>query len=100
MRLDINLASHPYEDVRRFLWFWGPPAAAVLVFSVLLAGSNLRNWMAAAPVRQKVEAERQAIARLEAERSRELGVLNRPEHRDLRLKAAFVNGLIARKAFS
>ncbi len=100
MRIEINLASQPYEDVRRFFLSWGPAAALVVVFSLVLAGYAVRNWNASGPARQKVVEEQQAVARLDQEKMREVAVLLRSEHRELRLKSAFVNGLIARKTFS
>ena len=36
MRLDINLASQPYEDARQFWMRWGNSVGAVAVITLVL----------------------------------------------------------------
>jgi hypothetical protein len=100
MRWNINLASQPYEDARRFALLWG---SGLLVFAVFTAGLLLiafRSWTDANEVRRHIASERAKLAQLEEQQERDLAILNRPENRDVREKSQFLNMLIRRKQFS
>src|SRR6478672_4270336 len=100
MRIEINLATHAYEDARRFVRQWAITVALVLlVTGVLSYGAlvRLKEW--------RVEQNR--INALQAQRDQgdpdiaeAQAFLNRPEKRDTRAKSPILNALLVRKAFS
>src|ERR1700751_1031671 len=100
MRLDINLASQPYEDARQFWIRWGTAVGAVgLLTLVLLAaditgGVNGRGDRAAIAEKPALITERHQL-RVNTER-----ILNLPQNRSTRDQSQFLNDLIERKAFS
>jgi type IV pilus assembly protein PilN len=100
MRLNLNLATQPYAEVRRFVQRWTlilgivTVATAVLVF---FAVSALRNYGTAKKEQIEVQAN---IAREDQIRANAQNYLNQPQNRDTRDKSRFLNELIARKAFS
>jgi type IV pilus assembly protein PilN len=100
MRLNINLATQPYEDARRFWLRWGAGLAAAVILSLGLIFAAVNAWIGARHDRQQMAEIRQQIARCEDERAKAEAVLNRPENRTMREQSQFVNGLISRKAFS
>ena len=100
MRLDINLASQPYEDARQFWLRWGGALVAVAIFTLLLLVGTISGYINARRDRTKVDDLQQQIAkRDEARRSAEQ-FLSRPENRVTRDQSQFLNQLIERKAFS
>jgi type IV pilus assembly protein PilN len=100
MRLDINLASQPYEDARQFWLRWGGASAAVAIFTLLLLVGTVTGWFNARRDRSKIADLRHQIAkRDEARRSAEQ-FLSRPENRATRDQSQLLNQLIERKAFS
>ena len=100
MRIDINLASQPYEDARRFWTNWGT-ALGLLGFATLLlvfvAGTRLIN---ANHERKEIADMESVIARFDAEKAQAEATLNRPQNRLTRDRSQFLNELFARKAFS
>jgi type IV pilus assembly protein PilN len=100
MRLDLNLATQPYEEVRRFFRHWVPLVAAVAVATVLLVVLAVSNWWRSREPAQQVAEVRRQIAQVESERAEAMSVLSLPEHQATRTQAEFLNSLIAHKAFS
>lgn len=100
MRYDINLASQPYEDAARFYRNWVSALALVALVTFLLVALAVSNFLGARSVRLQVNQVRQQIARLDQEKAAAEAILNRPENRGTRDRSRFLNGLIARKAFS
>jgi type IV pilus assembly protein PilN len=100
MRIDINLASQPYEDARRFWTNWGT-ALGLLGFATLLlvfvAGTRLIN---ANHERKEITDMESVIAKFDAEKAQAEATLNRPQNRLTRDRSQFLNELFARKAFS
>ncbi len=47
MRLDINLASQPYEDARQFWLRWGTALAAAAILTLALLTLTITDWFAA-----------------------------------------------------
>ncbi|HEY6373240.1 MAG TPA: PilN domain-containing protein [Candidatus Sulfotelmatobacter sp.] len=100
MRLDINLASQPYEDSRQFWMRWGTAVGAVALLTLILLTLDITGWVNARRDRAAIAEKRAMIAdrdRLRAEAER---ILNRPENRTTRDESQFLNQLIERKAFS
>lgn len=100
MRFRINLASHPYQDSREFYQRWGTALGAMIVLTLVLTGFALNEWIGTRHVAGQIAEARDGIAKLEQERATAQAILNRPENRGTRDRAQFINGLIARKAFS
>ena len=100
MRLDINLATHPYEDARRFYSQWGMALAAVAVATLLLAGFAVSSWRQGREVSRRIEQANQQIASLQREKQEAEAILQQPGNKEVRDRSAFLNTLIARKAFS
>lgn len=100
MRLDINLASQPYEDARQFWMRWGTAVGAVGLFTLILLTITATGWINARRDRQAMAQKRALIAERDQIRSNAEEFLNRPENRDTRDTSQFLNELIERKAFS
>jgi len=100
MRLDINLATSPYEDVRRFWLRWGGLLAGLGIVTLVLVYAALAGWLAAAKDRSLIHQCEQQIATRDKQRQDAEAMLNRPENRSVRDRSEFLNDLFARKAFS
>jgi type IV pilus assembly protein PilN len=100
MRLDINLASQPYEDSRRFWMRWGPIVGGAGLVTLALVITAMSSWLTARKDQVQISKFRDDIAKCEQERSKAQEVLDRPENRNTRDQSQFINGLIRRKAFS
>ena len=59
MRVDINLATHPYEDSGPLWLRWGGAVAALSLFTLILLYSAVSGWVAA---RQRPQPDRTAPA--------------------------------------
>jgi len=93
MRLDINLASQPYEDARQFWMRWGTAVGAVALLTLILLTLDITGWVNA-------RRDRAAIADRDQLRAAAERTLNLPENRTTRDESQFLNQLIERKAFS
>ncbi len=100
MRLNINLATQPYEHSRRFYVVWTLGLLVLAVVTAALCYAAFRGWQTAQTTRQHIKAERDKLARLEEQQQRDLAILNRPDNRTVRERSQFLNTLIARKQFS
>jgi len=100
MRLDINLASQPYEDARQFWMRWGTAAIAVAFLTLMLLTITARGWVYARQDHKAMAETRALIADRDRIRADAENFLNRPENRNTRDTSQFLNELIERKAFS
>jgi type IV pilus assembly protein PilN len=100
MRLDINLASQPYEDARQFWLRWGTALAGAAVLTLALLTITVTGWFAARRDHAKIAELRAEIAQRDQTRQRAEEFLNQPENRTTRDESQFLNGLIERKALS
>lgn len=100
MRLNINLATQPYQDVRRFLFRWG---LAVVLVAFITIGLGYAAVTATLSWRNVVRQENELRAQI-GERNRIRAnaetLLNQKQNRTTRDQSQFLNSLIARKAFS
>jgi len=100
MRLNINLATHPYEDAREFWVRWGSAVGVLALLTLLLVAWTLRDWIHARKDHQNiVQIERQIFSR-DKEKAEAQALLNMSGNRSTRDQSQFLNGLIRRKAFS
>ena len=100
IRLDINLATQPYEDGRRFWMRWGPLLGVAGVVTLALMITAITSWLSARKDQVQISGFRDQIAKCEKERANAQEVLDRAENRSTRDQSQFINGLIRRKAFS
>ncbi len=100
MRFDINLATQPYEDARRFYANWVLGLTALVVLCALLVGIAFNTWRSSRSVADATAKLRAELATYDEQKSAAEAIVNRPENRDVRDKSRFINNLIARKSFS
>jgi Tfp pilus assembly protein PilN len=100
MRLDINLATHAYEDSRQFWLRWGTGVAILGIVTLGLLIAAIMGWYDARLDRKKISDLRAQIAERDQEQAAAQAMLNRPENRTMREKSQYLNELISRKAFS
>lgn len=100
MRLDINLASQPYEDARQFWLRWGAGTAAVGILTLALVAMTVTGWFTARRDRTTIARLNDGIAQRDAIRKEAEDFLNRPENRTTRDESQVLNELIERKSFS
>ncbi|MFZ0860455.1 MAG: PilN domain-containing protein [Candidatus Sulfotelmatobacter sp.] len=100
MRLDINLASQPYEDARQFWMRWGTAVGAVAALTLVLLALDVTGWVNARRDRAAIAQKRAMIAERDQLRANAERILNLPENRSTRDQSQFLNELIERKAFS
>jgi type IV pilus assembly protein PilN len=100
MRLNINLATKPYEDVGKFLARWGMLTvllAALTAGLLFMAVSNYRN---SKTLNAQITDRQQKIEALERDRSNAIETLGRPENKTVATASHFFNEAIQRKSLS
>jgi len=100
MRLDINLATQPYEDSRRFWLQWGGALAGLGVVTLALLYLTFNAWLAARKDRALIGQYEQQIAERDKERDDAQALMNAPQNANTRDRSQFLNDLFYRKAFS
>ena len=100
MRLDINLASQPYEDARQFWLRWGTALVAASILTLALVAITVTGWFAAQRDHARIADLRADIAQRDRTRRQAEEFLNRPENRATRDQSQFLNELIERKRLS
>jgi len=100
MRININLASNPYEAAREYTRRISLLVAGLALLTLGLLGYIVYQRSQTRDVDQKIALARQEIAALDAEKAQALTVLNQPQNRDVADQSQFLNSLFARKALS
>ena len=100
MRLDINLATRPYEDAREFWVRWGLGVALLALLTLGLLGLAVKGWTKAGRDRHYIAQLQARIAERDQERIKAQAYLDMTVNRSTRDQSQFVNGLIQRKSFS
>ena len=100
MRIDINLATQPYEDARRFWTYWGIGLALLGLITIFLGFMAITRFIDANRERKEIAQMQAVIARFDDEKARAEATLNQPQNRLTRDRSRFLNDLFARKAFS
>lgn len=100
MRININLASNPYEVAQEYTRRARILVAALSVLTIALLGYIAYQRAHTRGVNREIAAARQEIASLDAEKARALALLNKPQNRDIVDQSQFLNTLFARKALS
>src|SRR6516165_9220509 len=100
MRININLASNPYEAAREYSRRMGLVTAGLAILTLGLLGYILYQRSQTRDVDQKIAAARQEIAGLDDEKAKALAMLNQPQNRDVADQSQFLNNLFLRKSLS
>lgn len=100
MRVNLNLASQKYEDVRRFLSIAWMSIGGGMLLVIVLALFAWINFNDTTRSSARIRELKQKIAALEEQRSAAEAVVNRPENRDVNLQKNFWNAEIEKKRFS
>ena len=100
MRIDINLATQPYEDSRNFWTYWGAGLGLLSLLTLLLGYLAITGCVQAGHERAKIAALRAEIAAYDQEKSGAEAMLSQPQNRVVRDRSRFLNNLFQRKAFS
>jgi len=100
MRLNINLATQPYEDARRFWFRWGGGLLALGIITIGLLYFTFMGWVGARKDRALMRQYREQIAGRDKEKSDAVALMNLPQNANTRDRSQFLNDLFYRKAFS
>ena len=100
MRLDINLATRPYEDAREFWARWGLGVGLLGLLTLVLISLAVHGWVKAGRDRHSIRHLEQQIEEKDRERAQAQAFLEMEINRSTRDQSQFLNGLIQRKAFS
>jgi type IV pilus assembly protein PilN len=100
MRPNINLATQPYEDVRRFTAIWTGLIGALLLSAIVLSVLVYKRWHEYRQVSRAISIEKNVLQELEDQQAQGLVILNRPENQEVRQRSDFLNQLILRKEVS
>jgi len=100
MRIDINLASHPYEDAGRFWLRWGGAVGVLGVLTLVLLYMTATGWLTARKDRSLMRQTEGQIAARDHERAAAEALLNQSQNQSMRDRSQYLNDLFQRKAFS
>ena len=100
MRLNINLASKPYEDSRQFWVYWGTGLGLLALVTILLVSLAVGGFIEANRDRQQIAKLKSEMAEFDREKTQAIAMLNDPQNREIRDRSHFLNELFERKAFS
>ena len=100
MRLNINLATKPYQDVRRVLLQWGGLVLLLALCTGGLLWMAFTNWRESRDVNAKIAGLNSEIAAMDRQHQEALALVQLPQNRPVLDNSKFLNGLIARKSFS
>jgi type IV pilus assembly protein PilN len=100
MRVDINLATHPYEDARQFWFRWGGALVALGILTMGLLYYTAAGWVDARKDHKLARQYEQQIATRDQEKAAAQALMNLPQNSIIRDRSQFLNDLFYRKAFS
>jgi predicted negative regulator of RcsB-dependent stress response len=100
MRLNINLASQKFEDVRKFYMRWGTAIVLTFLLTLALAFLAWKNYSDSGKSSARIQEHERAIAALQKERAEAEAVSNLAKNHDVTAQKDYWNRQIARRAFS
>ncbi|MGH9468544.1 MAG: hypothetical protein ACRD1Y_14425 [Terriglobales bacterium] len=100
MRITVNLARHPAENLRRVRIIWGGVLLLLLIGMGVLGATAWFGWHNTRQVQAQTAALRAQIAPLQLAAEQTSAPLNDAATRDVVARAQFLNQLIARKSVS
>jgi hypothetical protein len=100
MRLNINLATQKYEDVRQFYVRWSAAIGISALLMLLLIGFAWRNFDKASQSGQRIKQLQAEIADLQKKRAAAEAISNLPENHDINEQKNYWNRQINRRQLS
>ncbi len=100
MRLPLNLATHPYEDAKKFYSQWVPLLVLLAVLAVGLTWYAAADYMEYRRQNRELDDLRAKVAELQKVREEATRTLALPDNAGTRDQSMFLNYLIRQKAFS
>ena len=100
MRLNINLASQKFEDVRQFYVRWVTAICVAAALMIVLIGLALMNYSSSSKSGARIKELQERIASLQKERAAAETVSNLPENHDVTAQKNYWNRQIARRQLS
>jgi Tfp pilus assembly protein PilN len=100
MRLNINLASQKYEDVRRFYVRWTLAIGLSALLLIVLSALAWVNFASSAKSGQRIKELQGEIADLQKQRAAAEAVSNLPENHDVNEQKNYWNKQINRRQLS
>jgi type IV pilus assembly protein PilN len=100
MRLDINLATQPYQDSKRFYSSWIPLLIVLLAAAIASSTYAYRHFVDSRSTQRQLDEKEQQMAQLDKELADAKITLALPQNSGTRDQSEFLNELFARKAFS
>ncbi len=100
MKLNINLASQPYEDAGRFYSAWLPLLIVLAVMAFALSAKAYSAFQDRRVVARELAAETEKVEKLNQERQQAETTMAQPANSGTRDQAHFLNQVFKRKSFS
>jgi len=100
MRININLATEPYEAAQHFLQRMRTLVVLMTVVAVVLVGYILYQRKHTRDIDRKISQAKHELAELNNEKLQAQVVLNKPANRGIAEQSQFLNELFARKSLS
>ena len=100
MRLNINLATQKYEDVRQFYVRWSAAIGIAAVLMLVLIGLAWRNFNNSSQSGQRIRQLQADIADLQKKRAAAEAISNLPQNHDVNEQKNYWNRQINRRQLS
>lgn len=100
MRLNINLASQKFEDVRQFYVRWSIAIGSAAALLLVLIGLAAMNYSSSSKSGQRIKELRERIDSLQQQRAAAERISNLPENHDVNLQKNYWNRQINRRQLS
>jgi len=100
MRINLNLASHPYELARAYQRRMTILIAALAAVAVVLVGYIVYQRAHTRTINRQIAELQQQMDALNREEAQARALLNRPANREIADQSQFLNELFARKSMS
>lgn len=100
MRIELNLASRPTENRRRYVVLTATAMVVLLALAVFQGAMYWRRWGSGRQTEHRVVEMQAEIKRLDDEQKQLEASLQRPEAVQVFDASYFLNGLIRQKSFS
>ncbi len=100
MRIELNLATRPLENQRRFYVLTGTSAVLLLLLAGIQGTIFFRDWWSGREVSKQTERLRAEVGRLETEQKKLEQELEQPRAQQVMERSHFLNSLLRHKGIS